>query len=166
MKTLVAVLTIGISVLLQSSLVVRFNLLNGAADLVLLVLVSWMLQEGSKAHLQWCLIAGLLVGFISEMPIWLPLVAYVLVMLVVRNILMRIWQSSVIVLFFVTLIGSGLVLGLEYMYLALVQGTLPFMETFNLVILPSIVLNILLILPVNALIAELAHTVYPPAVEI
>jgi len=166
MDILAGVITLGAALLLQSSLVVRFNLLHGAADLVLLVLVAWMLQDGTRAHLQWSLVAGLLVGFISDMPIWLPLIAYVLVMFLVRNILMRIWQSTIIVLFFVTLVASLLVSGLEYAYLALVKGTLPFWDTFNLVILPGIVLNILLILPVNALIGELSRMLYPPAVEI
>lgn len=166
MDILIGVLTLVAAVLLQSSLVVRFNLLHGAADLVLLVLVAWMLQEGTRAHLQWSVIGGLLVGYISDLPIWLPLVAYLLVMFLVRNILMRIWQSSVVVLFFVTLVGSLLVSGLEYAYLALVKGTLPFWNTFNLVILPGIVMNILLILPVNALVGELARVLYPPVVEI
>jgi hypothetical protein len=166
MSTLIGIITLGAAVILQSTLVVRFNLINGAADLVLLILVSWLLHEGTQAHWQWGLIAGLLVGFISQMPIWLTVTGYLVVVLVVRSLLVRIWQTPLLVLFFFTLVGSLIVMGLDYSYLAIIEGNRPLWDTINLVIIPSIVLNLIFVLPVYAVMGEFTRLIFPPAVEV
>ena len=152
--------------ILQSTLVVRFNLIHGAADLVLLILISWLLHERTQGHWQWGLIAGLLVGFISQMPVWLTVVGYLVVVLVVRSLLVRIWQTPLLVLFFFTLLGSLVVMGLDYSYLVLIEGNRPLWDTINLVILPSIVLNMIFVLPVYAVLGEFTRLIYPPVVEV
>jgi len=81
-------------------------------------------------------------------------------------LLVKIWQTPILVLFFLTLLGSLIVMGLDYSYLALIEGNRPLWDTFNLIILPSIVLNLIFILPVYSLIGELTKLFYPPTAEV
>jgi hypothetical protein len=76
---LVAIPVLGLAVILQTSIVARIALLNGAADLVLLVLAAWGLQERVRDAWIWGAAAGLLNGLISGTPWYVYLVGYLAV---------------------------------------------------------------------------------------
>jgi len=166
MDLLVGFITLCLATILQNTLVVRFNLLNGAADLVLLVLITWILHENSKAHWQMSTIAGFIIGFSSKLPVWITLIGYLIVMYVIHQLMKHIWQAPLLLLFFITLVSSVIILSIDYLYLVLFGAKLPFWNTFNLVILPGTVLNLLFVLPVYAVVGEVARILYPPAVEL
>ena len=166
MATLIALLSLGIAAILQTTLVVRINLLHGAADLVLLTMLAWILHEQSERPWQWAVVAGVIVGFASELPMALTLAGYLLVTAGVQYVRSRVWQAPLLILFIATLLGSFMVLLLDYFYLWALGTPLPFGQTFNLVILPSVILNLLLAVPVYGLMGEIAKFVFPPEVEI
>ena len=76
---LVAIPVLGLAVMLQTSIIGRINLLNGAADLVLLILAAWGLQERARSAWVWGAAAGLLVGFISGVPWYVYLAGYLVI---------------------------------------------------------------------------------------
>ena len=45
MATIIGIIVLGIATILQTTIVSRINLLHGSADLVMLILISWDLQE-------------------------------------------------------------------------------------------------------------------------
>lgn len=64
MRNLVAIPIIILTVILQSAIVSRLPLLDGSADLSLVVLAAWALQDGVETAWHWALAIGLLVGFV------------------------------------------------------------------------------------------------------
>jgi hypothetical protein len=69
-------------------------------------------------------------------------------------------------MFLVTFVGSILTQGLNLAAL-LAQGVpLSILDSLNLVVLPATLLNLLLALPIYAIIVDLAQWVYPEEVEI
>lgn len=166
MATLIASLSILIAVILQTSIIVRINILHGAADLVLLTLIAWVIHEQVNFSFRWGLFAGLLVGFASALPFWLGAIEYVLVILILGGIQMRVWQAPLLILFSTVFLGTFIINGMDFLYLWIAGVSFSLEEVFNLVILPSLVLNVILALPVFAIIGELAKQVYPPEVEV
>ncbi len=78
MATLIAIpIFIGLAIF-QSTVVSRIPLLHGTADLVLLALVAWALQERVKTHWQWSIIGGLLISILSAMPFGVLLIGYLM----------------------------------------------------------------------------------------
>jgi rod shape-determining protein MreD len=150
--------------MLQSSIVGRINLLNGEADLVLLILAAWALQERVRSAWVWGAVAGLLVGFVSGVPWYVYLVSYLAVIGTARILAHRVWQAPLLAMFTVTLIGTLVLLMLTYMERSLFEVSLSFNLSFLQIILPSILLNLLLAIPVHALIRDLANRVYPAEV--
>jgi len=59
---LVAIPVLGLAIILQTSIVSRMTLLSGNADLILLVLAAWGLQERARGTWAWGMAASLLVG--------------------------------------------------------------------------------------------------------
>lgn len=161
---LVAIPVLGLAAMLQTSIVGRINLLNGAADLVLLILAAWGLQERVRNAWIWGTAAGLLVGFVSGIPWYVYLVAYLAVVGMARILAHRVWQAPLLAMFTVTLIGTLVLHMLTYLERTLFQVSLNFNLSFVQIILPSILLNLLLAIPAYALVRDLANRLFPAEV--
>jgi rod shape-determining protein MreD len=161
---LVAIPVLGLAIVLQTSIIGRINLLNGAADLVLLIVAAWCLQERSRSTWFWGVAAGLLVGFISGIPWYVYLAGYLIIVGLARVLAHRVWQAPLLAMFTVTLIGTMVLLMLTYMERSLLVVSLPFNLSFVQIILPSILLNLLMAIPVHSLVRDLANRLYPAEV--
>jgi rod shape-determining protein MreD len=161
---LVAVPVLGLAVILQTSIIERINLLDGAADLVLLILAAWGLQERVRGAWVWGVTAGLLVGFISGVPWYVYLAGYLVIVGMACILAHRVWQAPLLAMFTVTFLGTMVLLMLTYVERSLTEIALPFNLSFVQIILPSILLNLLLAIPVHALIRDLANRLYPAEV--
>ncbi len=155
MRILVGTLLLLGAALLQVTLVARFNLLRGSADLVLLVMVAWMLQEGSRPDWRWGIPAGLMVGFASALPDWIFWLGYLTAAGACQLLHRRIWQVRLLTLITAVLLGTLSIQVITLIYLWLGSQPLNLGQAFNLVTLPSMLLNLILILPVNVIISEL-----------
>ena len=153
--------------MLQSTVVGNIRLLNGSADLVLLVMVAWALQRGGNV-VYWPLgvAAGLIVGFVSQMPILVVMIGYGLAMLILQMLQSRIWQAPLFSLFVAVLLGSIVSLFVDFLYLLLIGTPLEPGVSFNRVILPGIILNLLMALPVYAFVGEIAKMLMPVEVDL
>jgi hypothetical protein len=155
MRILVGTLLLLGATLLQVTLVARFNLLRGSADLVLLVMVAWMMQEGNQPDWRWGIPAGLMVGYASALPDWILWLGYLAAAGACQLLHRRIWQVKLLTLITAVLLGTLGIQVITLIYLWLGSQPLNIGQAFNFVILPSLLLNLILILPINAIISEL-----------
>jgi cell shape-determining protein MreD len=160
-EILVAIPVLGLAILLQTAIVSRINLLNGQADLVLLILAAWGLQDRVRSAWIWGAAAGALAGFISGVPWYIYLVGYLLVIGMARLLAHRIWQAPLLAMFTVTLMGTLGLLLLTYLERTLFEIPLLFNLSFMQIVLPSVLLNLLLAIPVHATIHDLAKRLHP-----
>ena len=166
MSWLISIPILAVVLMLQTVVVSSLPLVNGYADLMLLVLVAWGLQERARSAWIWAIVAGVLVGFVSSLPTGIPLVGYVIVAAIARLFRRQGWQTPILSMFLVTFLGSLITQGLALIALIL-QGTpLPVDNSINLVILPGTLLNLMLALPVYAIISDLSQLVYPEEVVV
>jgi rod shape-determining protein MreD len=147
--------------LLQTAIVARISLLSGNADLMLLVLVAWALQERVRGTWFWPILGGLLSGLASGIPWYLYVACYLLTVLLARLLVRRIWQAPLLAVFTVTFAGSVLLMTIMYLQRLFLQIPLEFGLTFSQVVLPSILLDLFLSIPVFFLMRDLAGRVYP-----
>lgn len=152
--------------MLQTIIVSTLPLLSGYADLILLVLVAWSLQERVRSAWIWSILAGLMVGYVSALPLFVPVAGYLLVTGMSRLFLRRVWQSPILAMFLVTFVGSLLTQGIAMVALIFNGTPLPLLDSLNLVVLPGTLVNLLLALPIYAIITDLAQWIYPEEVEI
>jgi hypothetical protein len=165
MAILLAVPVLAFVLMIQTIIVSSLPLLSGYADLVLLVLIAWGLQEKARTAWIWTLLAGLMVGTISALPVLVPMVGYLLVTAMTRLLVRRVWQSPILAMFLITFVGSLVCQGLVMGALIFNGTPLQVSDSINLVILPGTLLNLLLALPVYAIVADLAQGLYPEEVE-
>ena len=161
MPTFYALTFLGTATILQTTIVSKINLFQGSVDLVMLIFLGWVLREEATGLWSWAITAGLVVGIASELPIWLPVVPYVLMASIITILKKRIWQLPIMSLFATTLIGTFLMLIIQWLYLILLGAPIGIESAFNLVILPSMLLNMLLVFPIYGIMGELFTRIYP-----
>jgi cell shape-determining protein MreD len=153
-------------IMLQVSIFSRITLLHGTADLMLVVIIAWALQQSVKSAWGWAVIGGALVSFTSAMPFLVPLIACLAGAGLARLIHRRIWQAPLLMMFLITLAGSLVSYLLGYFALLAVGVSLPAGTTFSQVVLPSILLNLLIAGPVYGLMSSLAKMIYHVTEEV
>jgi len=158
---LVAIPVLGLGIILQTAIIGRITLLNGQADLLLLILAAWSLHDRVRRAWIWGLAAGLLVGLISGVHWFIYPLGYLFVVGMGRLLGHRVWQAPLLAMFTVTFIGTMLLLMLTYVERSLYAVPLSFNQSFMRIILPSILLNMLLSIPVHGLMRELVNFLYP-----
>jgi hypothetical protein len=147
-------------VIFQSAVVSRINLLAGHADLLLVFLALLGLQERVDVW-PWAVVAGLLVGFVSGLPWLVVLVGYLLVAALTWVLRQRIWEAPLLGVFAVVFIGTISMHSITFIVLRLSGNPQGFTETLELITLPTLLLNLLLTLPLYAMVRDLAAWVYP-----
>lgn len=166
MATLLAIPILGLLVVLQTTVVSRVQLLHGTADLVLLALVAWALQERVTSAWRWAIIGGFFYSIASALPLGSMAAAYLFatgLTLVVKN---RIWQVPILGMLVATF-ASTLIAQLFSILGRLLEGVvLPLFQVLNLITLPSLLLNLLLALPVFLVISDLANWLHPKEIDV
>jgi len=166
MRNLVAAPVIILAVMLQSAIVSRITLLSGVADLPLVVLAAWALQDEVDTAWHWAVGTSVLVGFVSGIHWSVPVLSYLVVVTFAQILQRRVWQAPLLAMFSVTFLGTVSMSVISLVVLRIVGISLPLSDAFGLVTLPAILLNMLLAIPVYAVMRDLARWVYPtPEVE-
>ncbi|MGH8457792.1 MAG: hypothetical protein ACRESV_00465 [Nevskiales bacterium] len=161
MRNLVAVPVIILAVVLQSSVVSRVYLLSGIADLPLVMLAAWALQEQVESAWQWAAATGLLVGFVSGISWIVPALGYLAVVAFAQALQGRVWQAPLLAMFSVTFVGTIEISVISLVVLRFSGVPLPVGDVLGLITLPCVLLNMILAIPVYAVMRDLARWVYP-----
>jgi len=160
-KELIAFPILTLILVVQTAVIARTPLLGGYADLMLVVLAAWALQDRVTTAWHWALLGGAIVGFVSGLPWIVPVIGYLLVVGLARVWVYRIWQAPLLVMFAVVFVGTLFMHILSVFLLRLLGNPLPVGDVFGLVTLPSLLLNLLLAIPVFAMMRDLAGWMYP-----
>lgn len=161
MATILAFPIFGLLVILQSTIVSRVQLAGGVADLILLVIIAWSLQERVQHAWIWAVIGAAMVAFVSAVPVVATVTGYLVAMGLGRFFHRRIWQAPVLAMFITTAISTVLQHLITMTFLNINYSAISLGQGFTAVTLPSAFLNLVLALPVYALVTDFSKWVYP-----
>lgn len=166
MATLIAVPVMGVLAILQSSILSRMPLLHGSSDMIMLMIIAWTLQKKTQTAWQWCIIGALIANITSAVPFGVPLVGYSIITGISILLRRRVWQVPILAMLLVTFLGTLITQGITLFVLRFIGSPIPVLESFNLIILPSVLLNLVFAIPVYLLAGELARWLYPEELEV
>lgn len=161
MRNLIAIPLLILVVIVQSAIVPVFSLLAGYADVMLVLLAAWALQEGVDTAFQWALLGGLMISMVSRLPWFIYLGGYLCVVLFARALQGRVWQVPLLAMFTVTFLGTVFIHLLSYVYLGFSGRGVALSDAMGLVTLPSVLLNLVIAIPVFGMMRDLARWVVP-----
>lgn len=138
----------------------QIRLMNGTSDLILLCLIAWSINDRTRYSWILTIAGGLIMSYISAMPMNGYLWMYLFVWIMIRFIKMRVWQMPLVLMLFVT-ITSTLIISVGTLGLLFLQNAnINYMEAFRLIIVPSLVMNLLLCIPIYAFLNDVINTIY------
>lgn len=161
MRNLIALPLLALAVILQSAVVSQIELLSGYADLLMLILAAWALQERVKSAWHWAGLGCVMVAFISHMPWFVYVIGYLVVVFFAQVLQKRVWQAPLLAMFSVTFFGALFMHLFSFIVLRLMGVSLPFADVIGLITLPSLLLNMLFSIPIYSMMRDLARWVYP-----
>lgn len=166
MGVFLAFLLLGLMVIVQSAIFSQVQLLYGTVDLPLLIVIAWAVQERVKTAWHWGIIGGLLVSLATAVPAPVILLAYVSATGIAIFLRRVFWQRPILAMISATFLATLLLHVITVAALAITGTQIPVIEAFYMITLPSALLNLLLAIPIYALIGDIANWLYPEAIEI
>jgi cell shape-determining protein MreD len=161
MDTLVAIPILLFTILLQVTAVSRLPLVHGTADLVLLTLIAWGIHSKTNNAWIWALIGGLLASIFTAVP-WLAVVIpYIVIALSAQLLHGRFWQSPILAMLLITLLGTFVVQLTTMTILNFNDIQVNFTLALESIIFPSLILNLMLALPIYLIVKDISRWVYP-----
>lgn len=161
MRNLVAFPLLALALILQSSIVSQVKLLSGYADLLLIMIAAWALQERVRSAWHWAVIACAMLSFVSKLPWPTTLIGYLAIVFVAQALQRRVWQAPLLAMFTITFIGTLFMNFLSYVVLLILGTPYSLSDVVGLIALPSLLLNMLFSIPVYTFMRDLARWVYP-----
>jgi rod shape-determining protein MreD len=161
MRNIVAFPLLLLAVILQSSIVSQVKLLAGYADLPLLLLGAWTLQNRVRSAWHWAALGSVMIAYVSAMPWPVVVIGYFAVVYVAQSLRQRVWQAPLLAMFSVTFIGTLVFHFLSFAVLRILGTPFEVADVVGLITLPGLLLNMLFSIPVYAFMRELSRWVYP-----
>lgn len=155
-----------LAMMLQYGVFSRWMILSGSPDLVLLLIIALCLHQKHRRFWILILIMGGVVGFVSALPFFIPMVVYMAVYLASFGLKQRVWQTPLLAMFLLTFGATILVNFLSIAVLFIQRITFNFSIALVNVVLPSVFLNMFLAIPVHAIMWELSVWLYPQGAQI
>ena len=141
-------------------------MLQGTTDLFLIFILAWALQDRVESAWQWCVIGGLFASFYSALPFGTYLIAYLLSTSGARLLKRRVWKAPILAMLAATFIGTLIVMIISAMSILVMGVNLPLVTILNTILLPSILLNLILAIPVFYIMHDVAGWLYPEELEV
>ena len=161
MRNIIAIPLIGLAVIIQSAIVSQFPLLGGTADIVLVLITAWALQETVTTGFHWAILASVFVGIVSSLPWVVYFVGYIGIVVLALALQKRIWQVPMLAMFGVTFMATILLHLLTFIYLAFAGPSVPLTEALGTITLPTVLLNMLIAIPIFGFMRDVAGWVFP-----
>lgn len=155
-----------LAMMLQYGVFSRWMILSGSPDLVLLLIIALCLHQKHKRFWILILIMGGVVGLVSALPYFVPMLVYMAVYLVSLTLKQRVWQTPLLGMFLLTFSATILEHFLSIATLFVLRIPFVFSEALVNVVLPAVFLNMFLAIPVHAMVRELSMWLYPQGAQV
>ena len=166
MSLLIGLPVLTILVILQMTIFSRVSIIYGTADVVLLGVCAWALQKRVDTAWHWAIMAGLMITISSALPLGIFLFSYFVTTGIAIFIKQRVLQIPMLAMFLVVFLGTLLTQTGSLVALRFTGNSLPVISSFGNVILPSLIFNLLLAVPIFLLMRDLANWIYPEPLEV
>jgi hypothetical protein len=166
MALLVSIPILGGLAIIQSAILSSMPLLLGTMDIILVVLLAWALQDRVQTAWQWSLVGGGIMTLLSGLPIGVYFAGYLGATFLAGYIRRRIWKWPFLGMLTATFIGTLLVLVASWFARWLTGVYIPIGNAVILIVLPSLLLNLLITVPVFFVMKDLALRLYPREIEV
>jgi len=146
---------------MQTVAISRIEIIAGAGDIVLLVILAWTIIDEEGNYLGWGIIAGFLISVLSAMPPITMFAVYVGCALTAKIVTRIFWQSPILSLFSSVLLATLFKFLIEFITLQYLGITVPFILSITSILFPTLVINLFFAFPIYVLMGDISRWISP-----
>jgi rod shape-determining protein MreD len=153
--------------LVQGAVLSRLRVYGGQPDLILVIVMAWSILDRDREGIVWAFAGGLFADLFSGTPMGVSSLALVPIAFAVGLTEAQVYRTNIFLPLVLTLLGALAFHIATLLLLRLFAGVaLPWSEAFWYVTLPSVVLDVILIIPVLRVLGPLYERLHPRQVKI
>ena len=153
---------------LQVTVMPQISFLGGRPDLVLLIIISWSLNSTLEQAVLWAFMGGICKDLLSAAPLGTSVIGLILIVFAINIIRQQLFSVGIFTLIWVTLVGT-VIEQVSIFIILLLSGFQPefasqlgygiIVDQFRLFIVPTIVYNLIGIIPVYVIVRLIQRAV-------
>jgi rod shape-determining protein MreD len=144
----------------------QLRVAEGGADLVLLMVLSWMLLAGMEEGVVWAILGGVLQDLITGIPLGTTALALVVVSSAANLITGEVGSGNLIYPPIIAAAGTVLYHGLLIMLFSLIGRPVEWGHTLLYVTLPTVLFNVVLSVPIFRIMGRVFKATRPRHVSL
>lgn len=156
-----------LAALLQATVLPYLRVFGGQPDLIVVLVLAWSLLDRDQEGMAWAFVGGLFLDLLSGTPLGVSSMALVPIAFVVGLTEAQVYRTSVGLPILLTIGGA---LAYHFLYLLLLRFfggvVLPWTAAIGYVTLPSVVFDVILIVPALRLLDGWYRRLHPRQVRI
>jgi rod shape-determining protein MreD len=133
---------------LQATFVPQIRLLGGGPDLVFLIVLAWSVNINLEGGITWAFVGGILQDLFSAAPTGTSAVGLIMLVFAVNQLARQVQRVGVVLLLGLSLAGTLFQQIMMILLLGLFGFNVDLIGDLNDVVLPTMLYNLVLILPV------------------
>jgi rod shape-determining protein MreD len=153
-------------VILQTAVLPFFALLDGRADLVLLLVVGWALTGRLEQAMILGLVSGMLLDLLSGLPLGISSIALIAAANVTSVAQGRLWRAHTFAALGTVLLATAVYYAVLGLTAVLVHPGTDLVMAAAQIVFPAALLNLLLAIPAVQITGSLERSLYPPKVAL
>jgi len=155
-----------LAAILNTTLMAELRVGQGAPDLVFMLVIAWGLLSDLRDGLLWAVVGGVIVDSLSVAPLGTTALGLVIVVFAANTAFGQVSRRNVIIPPLVALVGTPIVHAGIILVLRSQGYAVPLMTGLVYVMLPTLVFNVLLILPVFRIVGWVYWGLQPRRVKL
>jgi rod shape-determining protein MreD len=156
-----------VAVLLQTAVFSHLRVFGGQPDLIVLLVIAWSILDRDREGIVWAFVGGLFLDLFSGAPIGVSSLALMPMAFVVSLSEAQVYSTNAVL---PIILGLGGALSYHVLYLLLIrvfgQESLPWSQAFVYVMLPSVLVDTLLIAPFLGIMGRWYTRLHPRKIRI
>ena len=155
-----------LAAILNATMMSELRIGGGAPDLVFLLVMSWALLADLREGLIWAVFGGVMQDLLSIAPLGTSALGLVLVVFAADTVFGAVGRRNLVAPLLVAVTGT-LIYHLGVLLVLSITGTeVPFWEGLTYVTFPSVVYNLVLVLPVFRTVGAFHRALQPRRVQL
>ncbi len=161
MSQLISIPVILLLISIQIGVLSKFTILSGFGDILIVWLAAWVILEKNRHVWIWFILTILLSNYVSGLPWYAIVLGFTLLYIFGVFVKKRLWQSPLLSFYLVLTSGSFFFYMISLLSVQTYRVPLIFQEAITTVVMPSLLINLILSLPIYLIVKDFVYWLHP-----
>lgn len=161
MGNFLSVPILALAAALQASILPLISLQGGGPNLVLLIVLAWSINTNLRQGILWAFVGGMMLDLLSALPVGTSSIPLLILVFAVSGLGQQVYRIGFLLLAGLTVSGTVLQQFTQMVLMIMLGYRVLFVQNITYIVVPTMIYNLLLILPVYLFVRRIQRRVLP-----